>query len=233
MEAGLEGADFVLADLGLSSMQIDNPARGFTFKWAGPFDLRLNPQRGRPASDFVASLSEEQLTALLRENADEPEAPRLAAALCEAAKREGLSTTTDVAEVIRQALEPALLSSKRRTFGPPRPRPETTAAIRRVFQAIRIAVNDEMGALEMFLRQLPACLKPGGRVAILTFHSGEDRRVKHAFRDGQARGDYVVGLEEVLRPSPEEIRANPRASSAKLRWALRAGTPETSRFASD
>ncbi len=218
-QAGIEGADFILADLGLSSMQIDNPARGFTYKWPGPFDLRLNPERGQPAARFVAGLSVEKLASLLQENADEPNAPRLAAALHEAARRGDLASTTKAAAVVRDCLEGASHPGARTR---PKAVPETEAAIRRVFQAIRIAVNDEFGALDSLLRQLPQCLRSGGRVAILTFHSGEDRRVKHAFRQGQLEGVYARIAEDVTRPSPEEVRTNPRASSAKLRWAVRA-----------
>ncbi len=217
--AGSDGADFVLADLGLSSMQIDNPARGFTYKWAGPFDLRLNPERGQPASLFVARLGREQLAAMLRENADEPDAPRLAEALLAAASRGQLATTLDAAAAVQDCLEGLPSRSGRPR---PKPRPPTEAAIRRVFQAIRIAVNDEFGALDLFLDRLPGCLRPGGRVAVLTFHSGEDRRVKQAFRHGRAAGLYSSISDEVIRPDPAEVRANPRAASAKLRWAVRA-----------
>jgi len=212
--AGLEGADVFLADLGLSSMQIDNPARGFTFKWDGPFDLRLNPERGQSAARFIAGLGPEKLASILKENADEPAADRLAAALIPAAARGELETTLGVARVIRAALEG---DDPKRSHG----KPETEQAIRRVFQAIRIAVNDEFGALDTLLRHLPNCLKPGGRAAILTFHSGEDRRVKKAFAAGRESGLFAKVAEEVIRPTHEETRANPRAASAKLRWAVR------------
>jgi 16S rRNA (cytosine1402-N4)-methyltransferase len=200
------GADLILADLGLSSMQIDNPARGFTFKAEGPLDLRMNPERGQPASALLATLSVAKLEALLAENSDEPEAARLARAILNAQERTPMTTTTALAAVIREAL--AAL-----------PRSDAGDTIRRVFQALRIAVNDEFGALDMFLRHLPQCLSPGGRVAILTFHSGEDRRVKHAFKAGLEAGDYAEIAREVQRPSSEELRANPRSASAKLRWA--------------
>ncbi|HKX60869.1 MAG TPA: 16S rRNA (cytosine(1402)-N(4))-methyltransferase RsmH [Verrucomicrobiae bacterium] len=210
--SGLESADVILADLGLSSMQIDNPARGFTFKWDGPFDLRLNPQRGQPASVFVSRLAVDELAGILRDYSDEPQAPAIAASLCEAAAQEKLSTTLQAADAIRRVLD--LESNARRGH-------DFDATIRRVFQAVRIAVNDEFGALEMFLRNLPACLKAGGRVAILTFHSGEDRRVKQALQLGRRTGEYSTIADEVIRPSSEETRSNPRASSAKLRWAIR------------
>jgi 16S rRNA (cytosine1402-N4)-methyltransferase len=193
-----EPADVILADLGLSSMQMDNPARGFTYKVNGPLDLRMNPQRGQPASSLLASLDEPSLAALLLENADEPDADHLAQAML----RTPASTTTQLAAIIRRA-------------------GGDEDSVRRIFQALRIAVNDEFGALEAFLRNLPLCLKPGGRVAILTFHSGEDRRVKKAFVAGERSGDYSEIARDVVRATPEEVRANPRSHSAKLRWARR------------
>ena len=210
---GVTGADVLLADLGLSSMQIDNPARGFTFKEEGPLDLRINPQRGQPAWEFLSRLTEPQLRDLLIENADEPHAARLAPAIATAHARRPLRTTTDLARTIREALGVTTRSKVTE---------EVTTAIRRVFQALRIAVNDEFGALDTFLTHLPACLKPGGRAAILTFHSGEDRRVKKAFQAGARAGTYARIAGEVVRPTPEEQRANPRSTAAKLRWAVRA-----------
>lgn len=200
--AGLAGVDLILADLGVSSMQLDDPARGFSLKGEGPLDMRMNPHRGQPASALLARLTVERLAALLVENADEPRAQPLAAAL--AGRR--LDTTAQLVAAIRAA------AAERA----PAQREE---AVRRVFQALRIAVNEEFSALETFLRQLPGCLNPGGRVAILTFHSGEDRRVKQAFTAGLRAGLYAAVAETVIRPSPAERHANPRSSSAKLRWA--------------
>ena len=211
-ENALPGADILLADLGLSSMQIDNPARGFTFKATGPLDLRMNPERGQPASTLLAKLDEPRLAALLEANADEPHAALIAEAVVRAHAQRPIKTTTALADAVRVALRK--LSKQDREQ-------EGDAPVRRVFQALRIAVNDEFGALDTLLRQLPACLKPGGRAAILTFHSGEDRRVKKAFEAGRAAGVYETIAEEVTRPGAEEQRANPRSSSAKLRWAVR------------
>ncbi|MDB6065618.1 MAG: rsmH 1 [Pedosphaera sp.] len=210
-EEGLSGVDIVLADLGVSSMQIDNPERGFSFKYDGPLDLRMNPQRGRPASAWLAMVAESELSRLLEENADEPHAAIIAQAICRARSQTPITTTKALARLIRESLLPAR-----------RPKEEIDASTRRVFQALRIAINDEFGALEAFLRHLPDCLNPGGRVAILTFHSGEDRRVKKAFQAGGRSGLYSSIAHDVIRPTAEEIRANPRASSAKLRWAIRA-----------
>ncbi|MBT5926152.1 MAG: 16S rRNA (cytosine(1402)-N(4))-methyltransferase RsmH [Verrucomicrobia bacterium] len=212
-KAGFPKADCILADLGLSSMQIDNPARGFTFKWEGPFDLRLNPERGQPASKFVASLTIDKLATVLGDHADEPHSAVIAPALIEAADQNVLSTTLDAASVVKQALEKC---------APHMEHSDINQTIRRVFQAIRIGVNDEFGALESFLRCLPGCLAPRGRVAILTFHSGEDRRVKKAFQTGLRSGLYSSVADQITRPQPEEIRSNPRASPAKLRWAVSA-----------
>lgn len=203
------GADVILADLGLSSMQIDNPARGFTFKAEGPLDLRMNPERGQPAAAWLASISAAQLEQLLVENADEPHAPLLTRTILDQQTRAPITTTTALAKTIRDALAPL-------------PRTEPNDSIRRVFQALRIAVNDEFSTLDTFLRHLPQCLRPGGRAAILTFHSGEDRRVKQAFKAGLHDGSYAEIARDVLRPAAEELRANPRSASAKLRWARRA-----------
>lgn len=209
---GIAGADVVLADLGLSSMQIDDPTRGFTFKRPGPLDLRMNPQRGQPASAFLASLDAPKLAQLLEGNSDEPRAQLLARTIIEQQRREPITTTTALAETVTGTLQNA---------GGIRGKMEIDTSIRRVFQALRIAVNDEFGALDTFLRLLPGCLKPGGRVAILTFHSGEDRRVKLSFKDGARAGIYSSIAEDVRRPDAEELRDNPRSGPAKLRWAVR------------
>ncbi len=206
-----DGADLILADLGLSSMQIDDPARGFSFKTDGPLDMRMDPSRGRSASALLSELAESGLARLLEENSDEPHARELASAIHDAHVRDPLVTTQALAAVIYEAS--ARLPRR------PENAPEDLA--RRAFQAIRIAVNDEFGALTSFLRTLPTCLKPGGRVAILSFHSGEDRRVKSAFKEGLNAGIYIAIAKEVIRPSAQERRSNPRSASAKLRFAIR------------
>jgi len=206
---GVESADIILADLGLSSMQIDNPDRGFTFKFDGPLDLRMNPNKGRSAANLLADLSVVKLEELLRENADEPRAGLLANAIIETQKRTPIKTTRQLGEVVRAACGAN--------------REERDATIRRVFQALRIEVNDEFSALETFLRFLPQCLKPAGRVAILTFHSGEDRRVKRFFEEGLRSGEYAEISRNVIRPGSIELLANPRSAPAKLRWAVKAG----------
>ena len=203
----LAGVDMVLADLGVSSMQLDDPGRGFSVKFAGPLDMRMNPQRGQPASVMLQRASVEDLAVILEENADEPQAAALAGVIAGKA----FPTTMSLAKAIRGALLRKVMDD------------EIENSIRRVFQALRIAVNDEFSALESFLRNLPGCLNPGGRVAMLTFHSGEDRRVKKAFEAGLRDGLYTDIAQEVIRPTPAERHDNPRSSSAKLRWAHKAG----------
>jgi 16S rRNA (cytosine1402-N4)-methyltransferase len=209
-EEGLNGADIILADLGVSSMQLDNPDRGFGYKESGPLDMRMNPQKGLSAAQLLARTPVDKLARLLEANADEPHADAIAAALETAA----IETTDALHETIRDALSELRLSAD-----------EETASVRRTFQALRIAVNDEFATLDWFLRSLPDCLAAGGRVAILTFHSGEDRRVKKAFQSGHGDGLYESISDEVIRASRDEVRANPRASSAKLRWAIRTQSP--------
>lgn len=206
-----QGFDFILADLGVSSMQLDNPDRGFSYKQDGPLDLRLNPRHGQAASEFLASCSQTALEALLRENADEPLAKEIAAALTSASCR--ILTTRQLADRVTTVLN----GLKRKP-----PTLDVHRTITRVFQALRIAVNDEFGALDQFLSWLPDCLRTRGRVAILAFHSGEDRRVKKAFKQGFLNGVYARIAADPIRPSMQEQSANPRSGSAKLRWAVKA-----------
>jgi len=202
---GVRGADIILADLGVSSMQIDDPTRGFSVKLDGPLDMRMNPQRGQSAAALLQRIKPDALAELLIENADEPHATTLAPALA----GKSFTSTRALSEAIRTTL-------------PRLNKEDSDLTVRRVFQALRIAVNDEFSALETLLRQLPACLNPGGRVAILTFHSGEDRRVKKAFEAGERDGLYTEIAPEVIRPTPAERNTNPRSGPAKLRWAKRA-----------
>jgi 16S rRNA (cytosine1402-N4)-methyltransferase len=203
-ECALPSADVILADLGVSSMQLDEPARGFSLKHEGPLDMRMNPTRGQPASAFLQNTTADTLAAVLRDYSDEPHADAVAAAVA----GKTFTTTTALADALRGAL-PKLKED------------DAELSVRRVFQALRIAVNDEFSALDTFLRNLPLCLSSGGRVAILTFHSGEDRRVKKAFASGMRDGVYGAIAHEVIRPSAAERHANPRSVSAKLRWARR------------
>lgn len=194
------GFDFFLADLGVSSMQIDNPERGFSYKVPGPLDLRLNPTAGKPAWALLEALTRRSLEALLTQNADEPHAAALAKALD--VRKGTVKTTTDLAAVIRQ------VSSDEKSLA-------------RTFQALRIAVNREFDVLDTLLADLPRCLKPGARIAFLTFHSGEERRVTAAFTLGRDRGDYAAVSSEPIRASTQERYDNPRSKSARLHWAVR------------
>ena len=206
--------DFVLADLGVSSMQIDDPERGFTFKYDGPLDLRLDPTSGVSAAERLRELDEEEFAAMLVENSDEPYADRIAKAVMRVYQRGGsVDTTKQLASIIEGAL----------SFLPPAERKETVKkSCQRTFQALRIDVNSEFEVLYAFLEKLPGVLKPGGRAAIRTFHAGEDRLVKKAFKQQLKEGVYSAISEEVTRPSAEECFRNPRARSTKLRWAIRA-----------
>jgi 16S rRNA (cytosine1402-N4)-methyltransferase len=210
-EKGVGKVDLFLADLGVSSMQIDDPERGFSWKRKGPLDMRMDRSAGAPARDWLARIDESGLAAVLRANADEECAEAIARAVC--LRRGRLHSTRDLAEAISAAF-PDL------TWG----EPALTKILRRSFQAIRIEVNGEFSALEELLRSLPACMAAGGRAAFLSFHSGEDRRVEASFRAGLAAGLWSAVAEEPLRPGKAERYANPRSSSAKLRWAIRAAT---------
>ncbi len=195
--------DFIFADLGCSSMQFDDPSRGFSFKHAGPLDMRMNPNRGLSAAEWLARISPEKLELALHDHSDEPRAESLAAALAGQSFRD----TLELAAAIRAAVHADT--------------DEKELTIRRVFQAVRIAVNEEFVALDAFLRVLPDCLKPGGRAAILTFHSGEDRRVKKAFQAGLRDGLFSATSDGVVTAGPDERRLNPRSAPAKLRWAVK------------
>jgi 16S rRNA (cytosine1402-N4)-methyltransferase len=208
------GFDFVLADLGVSSMQIDNPARGFSFRADGPLDLRLDPTSGQSASELLLCVTRHRLRDLLTDNSDEPYAVELAAAL----QGQYVETTVQLADLVRAAM--ALVF--KRSMPEDERASETKKALQRTFQALRIEVNDEFGVLDKMLLNLPACLKPGGRVAVLSFHSGEDRRVKKCFQTGERNGTFSSVAPDPIRASYEEQRSNPRSSSAKLRWAIRA-----------
>ena len=206
--------DFVLADLGVSSMQIDNPSRGFSFKKEGPLDLRLDPLKGEPASERLKGLTQEELTGMLIENSDEPYAEEIARAVMGEIKRgREVATTTRLYEMIDRAL----------AFIPEEERKEAVKkSCQRTFQALRIDVNSEFEVLYEFLDKLPDVLKPGGRAAILTFHSGEDRIVKKSFKEMYRAGLYSQVATDVIRPTAEECRMNSRAHSTKMRWAIKA-----------
>lgn len=205
--------DFVLADLGVSSMQIDNPERGFSYKTDGPLDLRMNPQKGVSAAECLKEVTEEELYGMLLENADEPYAQEIARAVIRQRRISPIETTTDLRNVIEKAL--SFLPEKER-------REAVKKSCQRSFQALRIDVNSEFEVLYDFLEKLPQVLAPNGRAAILTFHSGEDRLVKKSFKQFYKEGIYSEICKDVIRPSQEECNRNSRAKCTKMRWAVRA-----------
>lgn len=206
--------DFILADLGVSSMQIDNPDRGFTYKFDGPLDLRLDPEKGESAAERLREVSYEELVGMFHENSDEPYAEEIATVIKKRNRTKNyVETTTQMKDAIEEAL----------SFVPEKERKEAVKkSCQRCFQALRIDVNSEFEVLYDFLDKLPDALRPGGRVAILTFHSGEDRLVKRAFKAGAKAGIYSEVSKDVIRPSAEECARNPRARSTKMRWAVKA-----------
>lgn len=206
--------NFALADLGVSSMQIDNPERGFTYKYEGPLDLRLNPEKGISAAERLRHISQPELEGMLIENADEPYAKEISTTILSEMRRGNAITTTTQ---LQKAVEKALVRI---------PAQERKDAVKkscaRTFQALRIDVNSEFEVLEAFLEKLPNVMKSGGRIAILTFHSGEDRLVKKSFQRFYREGLYSDIAKDVIRPSAEECNRNSRARSTKMRWAIRA-----------
>ncbi len=212
LEAG--PLNFILADLGVSSMQIDNPDRGFSFKSEGPLDLRLNPSKGISAAERLRTITADELQGMLWENSDEPYALEIARAITSKIKKGiDISTTTKLREIIADALKFIPESTRN---------DEIKKSCQRCFQALRIDVNNEFEVLYEFLEKLPASLAEGGRVAILSFHSGEDRLVKKSFQKYLREGIYREISTDAIRPTPEECNTNSRARSAKLRWAIKA-----------
>ena len=209
-ELGLGRVDGVLADLGVSSDQLDAAERGFSFARPGPLDMRLDPDAGEPASALLRRLSERDLADLFWRYGEERFSRRIARRIVEQRGKAPLETTGQLAALVRRCV--------------PRPKGRRHAIdpATRVFQALRIAVNDELGALERFLKALPGCVRPGGRAAVISFHSLEDRLVKQAFRDRTA---WEALTRKPVQPADEEVARNPRARSAKLRAARRAGAP--------
>ena len=204
--------DFILADLGVSSMQIDDPKRGFSYKVEGPLDLRLDPEHGLSAAERLRELSREEIEGMLVENSDEPYAEQIANEITKTYRSGGrIDTTTELAAVIERSLMFLPENREKKDI--------VKKTCQRTFQALRIDVNSEFEVLEAFLEALPHALAPGGRVAILTFHSGEDRLVKKAFARYHKEGIFAEISKDVIRPSAEECRSNGRARSTKLRWA--------------
>jgi 16S rRNA (cytosine1402-N4)-methyltransferase len=212
---GIDGVDILFADLGLSSMQIDNPERGFSYKHDGPLDMRMDPRRPQTAADILRKITPEALSAALRDYSDEPDHEEIAQAIIRRRSAQPIARTQELVEVIL-----SMNGMTRKTWRAAVGESELHPAAR-TFQALRILVNDELHGLEQLLRVAPHCLRPGGRLGILTFHSGEDRRVKHSLRDGLRAGVYAEIADEPLRASTAERHANPRSTPAKFRWAVR------------
>jgi 16S rRNA (cytosine1402-N4)-methyltransferase len=199
---GIPAVDGVLADLGICSDQLDDAVRGFSFQQDGPVDMRLDRTCGAPASELLGRLPERDLADLIYRYGEERHSRRIARRIVESRMTGLPATTGELAALIRRCV----------------PRSRGIDPATRTFQALRIAVNDELGALERLLKQLPECVKPGGRAAVISFHSLEDRRVKMAFRSPE----WTVLTRKPVTAGDEEVRANPRSRSAKLRVAQRA-----------
>jgi 16S rRNA (cytosine1402-N4)-methyltransferase len=212
---GIEGFDVIFADLGVSSMQLDDPARGFSYKHDGPLDMRMDSRLVRTAAAALATISQKDLAKALLDFADEQDAAAIAAAIMGRQHDRPMTRTLELVNAVLAA-EGMTPDDWRRVKLQD---PSAIHPAARTFQALRILVNDELGALRQLLRSAPWCLKPGGRIGIIAFHSGEDRIVKQAFRQGLRDGTYVEAPDEVIRPAPGEVRANPRSRPAKLRWA--------------
>lgn len=208
-EAGVERVDGILADLGVASPQIDDPARGFSYRQAGPLDMRMDPTRGRPASELVNRLGERELAAALLELGDETDAPQIAKLIVKRRSEGPITTTEDLAAIVCEARDFTLERAAGAKLHP--------AA--RTFQALRILVNRELANLDRLLAVLPQHLQAGGVGVIISFHSGEDRRVKAAFRGGLAEGAYFAVSPDPMSADETERKQNPRSRSAKLRWA--------------
>ena len=213
----LDGYDIIFADLGISSMQIDNPDRGFSYKYKGPLDMRMDDRLKQNASDLLNSLSEEKLAKAFLELADEPDHKEIASQIIIERTERTITETGQLVDIIFDAkgIDQKAWRQQRRTD-----KIKSLHPAARVFQALRMLVNDELGCLRELLRVAPYCLRPGGRIGIISFHSGEDRIVKHSFRDGVKNGTYLSISESVIMPEKEEINSNPRSKSAKFRWAV-------------
>jgi 16S rRNA (cytosine1402-N4)-methyltransferase len=222
-QENVEAVDLLVADLGMSSMQVDDPERGFSYVRDGPLDMRMDRTRGKTATAVLATISQDDLAAALEHLGDEPQANDIARAIVEARKVRPILRTTELAAIIAGAAgQPASRESGWRLHPTKKNWQSHPAA--RTFQALRILVNRELANLQELLRTLPQLMKPGGRVAIISFHSGEDRMVKNALRQQKEAGWWTEVAAEPVRPSEQEKLTNPRSRSAKLRWSVRSQT---------
>jgi 16S rRNA (cytosine1402-N4)-methyltransferase len=215
-EAGVGQADIIFADLGVSSMQVDDPARGISYKAAGPLDMRMDDRLARTGADLLATMSKHDLSRALLELSDEPDHAKIAQWIVNQRQVQPITQAEELVRLVMAAKGTTPKAWKKSADY------HDLHPAARTFQALRILVNDELGALRELLRVAPDCLRPGGRIGIISFHSGEDRLVKAAFRDGLLAGVYAAISEHVIRPSQQEVRDNPRSSSAKFRWARKA-----------
>lgn len=220
----IDGYDVIFADLGVSSMQIDNPDRGMSYKHEGPLDMRMDDRLKRTGADLLNSLSEEQLSEAFLELADEPDHQEIARLIVARRAVQPITRTSQLVGLIFSAK--GLTAKSPRAFLRKQERGQTSKSgllhpAARAFQALRILVNDELGSLRELLRVAPYCLRPGGRIGIISFHSGEDRLVKQSFRDGVRNGTYQSAAEDAIVPQIKEITSNPRSASAKFRWAIK------------
>lgn len=221
---GIDGFDVIFADLGASSMQIDDPNRGFSYKFDGPLDMRMDDRLPRTAADLLAQLSAAELSACLRELADEPHAERIAGCIARHRAVKPIERTRQLVNIVFEAKG----LSRRIWRDRPADQRDQLHPAARTFQALRMRVNDEMGGLAQFLRIAPHCLRSGGRIGIISFHSGEDQQVRNAFREGWDAGVFAEIAETPIRPTSKEIAANPRGRSAVFRWAVKATGPSKS-----
>jgi 16S rRNA (cytosine1402-N4)-methyltransferase len=213
-QAGVSRADAVLADLGVASPQIDDPNRGFSYRRPGPLDMRMDPTRGQPASVLINQMPERAIADALLELGDETDAPQIARLIVQRRRERPIATTEDLTAIVCEARDFTLKRAAGAKLHP--------AA--RTFQALRILVNRELANLQRLLATLPDALAPGGRAAVISFHSGEDRLVKEAFRTGLRAGVYGEISPDPVVASPEETQRNRRSRSAKLRWAVRSAS---------
>ncbi len=218
LTAGIAGYDIIFADLGVSSMQVDNPDRGFSYKHDGPLDMRMDDRLPRTAAELLKTLSLEEIAEALDVLADEPDHLAIARRVVEVRERHPILRTSDLTRVIFDAKNITARQWRQRA----REKQSELHPAARSFQALRILVNDELGSLRQLLRIAPSCLRPGGRIGLITFHSGEDRLVERAFQQGLQAGTFAAIANEPIRPSSRERYDNPRSSSARLRWALAA-----------
>ena len=211
--AGRPGVDMLLADLGFSSMQVDDPSRGFSYRRDGPLDMRLDRSRGKTVAQLLQTIPQKELADALRDFADEPNAGKIARAIVQTRATRPIETTHQLAQFLMEIVGETEWKLQ------PKPGVWKIHPAARSFQALRILVNRELANLEHLLRILPTLLNPGGVAAIISFHSGEDRLVKASFREGKHLGHYAAISEDPVRAGFDERGENPRSRSAKLRWA--------------